>query len=141
MGGRLAPIDWTPFQRAGDLLYEGSFVLERLASLPDDFLEKNREHLHPVMLKLFDQAIGRNTSAVQAYRDLQAKALYTRQATSQFASSDKKGVEVVVVPTAPQHPTIKEMLADPINLNSKLGSYTHFGNILDLCAVAMPATT
>ena len=78
MGGTLTPIDWTPFQKAGDLLYEGSFVLERLASLPNDFIEKNREHLHPVIVELFDQAMARNTSAVQAYRDLQAKALYTQ---------------------------------------------------------------
>ena len=141
LGGQLTPIDWTPFRLAGDLLYDGTFVSERLASLPDDFVSKNRHHLHPVIVELFDQVLSRNSTAVQVYRDLQAKALYTRQATAQFASADKLGVDIVVVPTTPEHPTIEAMLADPIKLNSKLGSFTHFGNILDLCAVATPAGT
>ena len=139
LGGELTRIDWTPFQKAGDLLYDGTFVSERLASLPDDFLSKNRQHLHPVIVELFDQVVSKNYSAVHAYRELQAKALYTRQATAQFASADKLGVDVVVVPTTPEHPTIEAMLADPIKLNSRLGSFTHSGNILDLCAVATPA--
>ena len=141
LGGELTSIDWTPFRQAGDLLYEGTFVSERLASLPDDFLSKNRQHLHAVIVELFDAVVARKSSAVQAYRDIQAKALFTRQAIAQFASADKVGVDVVIVPTAPEHPTIAAMLADPIKLNSKLGSFTHFGNILDLCAVATPAGT
>jgi Asp-tRNA(Asn)/Glu-tRNA(Gln) amidotransferase A subunit family amidase len=141
LGGELTPIDWTPFGLAGDLLYDGTFVSERLASLPDDFLSKNRQHLHPVIVELFDQVVARNSGAVQAYRDIQAKALYTGQATAQFTSADKIGVDVVVVPTTPEHPTIEAMLSDPIRLNSKLGSFTHFGNILDLCAIATPAGT
>ena len=31
------------------------------------------------------------------------------------------------------------MLADPIGLNSRLGPYTNFVNLLDLCGVAVPA--
>lgn len=46
-----------------------------------------------------------------------------------------------MVPTAPFHPTIQSVLADPIRLNSMLGAYTHSGNVLDLCAVATPAGT
>ncbi len=127
MGGTLVSIDWTPFQKAGDLLYEGTFVSERLASLPDDFVEKNRQHLHPVILELFEQVVARQSTAVQLFRELQAKALYTRQATAQFASADQSGIDVLIVPTAPEHPTIKEMLADPIRLNAKMGAFTHFG--------------
>ncbi|ETI28465.1 allophanate hydrolase [Cladophialophora carrionii CBS 160.54] len=141
MGGSLVSIDWTPFQKAGDLLYAGTFVSERLASLPDDFLEKNRQHLHPVILELFEEVVARQSTAVQLFRDLQAKALYTRQATAQFAAADRLGIDVLVVPTAPEHPTIKAMLADPIRLNAKMGTFTHFGNVLDMCAVAVPAAT
>lgn len=141
MGGVLVPIDWTPFQKAGDLLYEGTFVSERLASVPDQFLETNRQYLHPVILELFEQVVARQSTAVQLFRELQAKALYTRQATSQFAASDKSGIDVLIVPTAPDHPTIKDMLADPIRLNAKMGTFTHFGNVLDMCGVAVPAST
>lgn len=141
MGGKRIPIDWSPFEKAGNLLYDGTFVSERLAGLPDDFLETNKDHLHPVILELFEQVMARKSTAVQAYRDIQAKALYTRQATMQFTSATREGVDVVVVPTAPSHPTISEMLADPIVRNSQLGQFTHYGNILDLCAVATPAGT
>lgn len=47
----------------------------------------------------------------------------------------------LVVPTAPTHPTISSVLADPIKLNSLLGTFTHMGNVLDLCGVATPAGT
>lgn len=141
IGGLLTPVDWVPFQRANDLLYQGTFVSERLASLPDDFFEKNRQNLHPVILELFDKVIARQSTAVQAYRDLQAKSLLTRQAYSQFAAAAKDGLTTIVVPTAPDHPRISSMMADPINLNAKLGTFTHFGNVLDLCAVATPAGT
>ena len=141
LGGELATIDYSPFSKAEQLLYAGTFVSERLASLPDNFLESNRAHLHPVILELFEQVVARNSSAVQAYRDLQNKALYTRQATKQFRSAAQDGIDVLVVPTAPEHPTIEAMLADPIKLNAKMGTFTHFGNVLDLCAVATPVST
>ena len=32
------------------------------------------------------------------------------------------------------------MLADPIQLNSRLGIYTNFANLLDLCGLAVPAS-
>ena len=140
LGGCLKPIDWTPFEKAGKLLYESSFVCERLASLPDDWLAQNRSNLHPVIDSIFSAVVARKSTAVDAYRDLQAKALHTRQAEKVFEYS-AAGVDVVVVPTAPTHWTIAEVLASPIASNSLLGEFTHFGNVLDLCAVAVPAGT
>ena len=43
----------------------------------------------------------------------------------------------MVLPTVPFHPTIKEMEADPIALNAKVGEYTHFANVLDLSAISI----
>lgn len=140
MGGHLTTIDWNPLEQAGKLLYEGTFVSERLASLPDNWLEKNRELLHPVIREIFEKVVARQSTAIEAYRDLQAKALYTRQAEKIFAY-DSTGVDVIVVPTAPTHWTVEEVLADPIATNSVLGAFSHFGNVLDLCAVAVPAST
>lgn len=80
MGGLLRSIDWSPFKKAGQLLHRGSFVSERLASLPDDWLEKNWEHLHPVIREIFENVMTKQNSAIQTYRDLQAKAFYTRKA-------------------------------------------------------------
>jgi Asp-tRNA(Asn)/Glu-tRNA(Gln) amidotransferase A subunit family amidase len=87
-----------------------------------------------------DAVVARKSSAVDVYRDLQAQALYTRQAEKVFAYS-ASGVDVVVVPTTPTHWKIDEVLADPIKKNSILGEFTHCGNVLDLCGVAVPAGT
>ena len=140
IGGRLRPINWTPFSQAGKLLYDGSFVSERLASLPDDWLAQNRSNLHPVIEQLFSGVLARGSTAVDAYRDLQKKAILTRQAEQVFEKS-LHGVDVLIVPTAPTHWTVEEVLEDPVRRNSMLGEFTHFGNVLDLCAVSVPAGT
>jgi allophanate hydrolase len=44
------------------------------------------------------------------------------------------------VPTAPTTYTVDEVLADPVTLNSRLGTYTNFVNLLDLCGLAVPAS-
>jgi len=140
IGGNLVPVDWTPFENAGKLLYDGSFVTERLASLPDGWLESNKDHLHPVIRELFEGVVKRNSTAVQAYRDLQAKALYTRQAETIF-SRGPSGIIVLLVPTAPTHWSVSEALGDPIAKNSALGQFTHCGNVLDLTGISVPAGT
>jgi allophanate hydrolase len=48
-------------------------------------------------------------------------------------------VDAVVLPTAPRQPTIAEVAADPLGVNAELGVFTNFCNLLDLCAVAVPA--
>ncbi|KAB5570788.1 hypothetical protein GE09DRAFT_1218207 [Coniochaeta sp. 2T2.1] len=56
-----------------------------------------------------------------------------------FSTGERGGVDVVVVPTAPTHFTRAEMEAGPIGKNSFLSTFTHGGNVLDLCSVACPA--
>jgi Asp-tRNA(Asn)/Glu-tRNA(Gln) amidotransferase A subunit family amidase len=75
IGGTLRPLDWTPFDKAGQLLYDGTLVSERLASLPDCWLDQYRDHLHPVIREIFEKVVARQSTAVDAYRDMQAKAL------------------------------------------------------------------
>ena len=47
-------------------------------------------------------------------------------------------MDVLVLPAIGTTFTVDEVLADPIGANTKLGHYTHFGNLLDLCAVGRP---
>lgn len=115
-------------------------MCERLASLPDNWLAQNKSHLHPVIEQIFSAVVARGSTAVDVYRDLQAKALLTRQAEQVFENSPQ-GVDVLVVPTAPTHWTVEEVLESPVERNSVLGEFTHCGNVLDLCAVAVPAGT
>ena len=50
-------------------------------------------------------------------------------------------VDLFCVPTAPTHYTVEAVLADPIATNSRLGTYTNFVNLLDMCGIAVPAGT
>jgi allophanate hydrolase len=45
-----------------------------------------------------------------------------------------------VLPTAPTAYSTAQVLANPIELNSRLGTYTNFVNLLDLCGLALPAS-
>ena len=45
----------------------------------------------------------------------------------------------MLLPTAPTHYTIREVLDSPLELNARLGTYTNFVNLLDLSALAVPA--
>lgn len=75
VGGTLKPIDWMPFENAGKLLYEGTFVAERLAGLPEGWLEASKEQLHPVTRQIFEGAMNRKATATQVFRDLHAQQL------------------------------------------------------------------
>ena len=50
-----------------------------------------------------------------------------------------RSIDALVLPTAPTIYTIEQVLADPIGLNSRLGTYTNFVNLLDMCGLAVPA--
>lgn len=62
------------------------------------------------------------------------KTVYTHKVAKMFGH-----IDVLLVPTTPCHPTVPEMEAQPLELNAKLGSFTHFGNVVDLCGIAVPA--
>ena len=47
--------------------------------------------------------------------------------------------DALLLPVTPCHPTFAEVAADPVGVNSRLGTYTNFVNLLDLCAIAVPA--
>ena len=48
-------------------------------------------------------------------------------------------MDALLVPTAPTHPTLAQVDADPLGANAQLGRYTNFVNLLGWCALALPA--
>src|SRR5947199_399851 len=48
-------------------------------------------------------------------------------------------IDALVLPTAPTAYSTAQVLANPVELNSRLGTYTNFVNLLDLCGLALPA--
>jgi allophanate hydrolase len=115
---------------AGRLLYEGAFVAERYAAV-GRFVDAHREQVDPVVGPIISGA-GR-LPAWQLAADRSRLAEHERHTRELF-----ERVDVLVLPTIPRVPTVAEVGAEPIAVNSMLGTYTNFVNLLDLCAVTLP---
>lgn len=141
-GGQRVELDWTPFASANELLYGGTFVLERLTTLPEGWFDNNKELLHPVIRSVFEGALARHSTAIDVFNDLHKQAKYKRMVEDILTIDNEDGaLTVMVVPTTPFHPTIDEVSKDPIGINGKLGAFAHFANVLDLVALAVPCGT
>lgn len=125
-------IDYEPFLASAKLLYEGPWVSERyLGTLP--LSKDNPEAMLDVICAIIEP--GKDLLAIDAFA-----AQYKLMALKKQCLSQLESLDCLLAPTTSKHFTIEEMLSDPIEANSKLGQYTNFVNLLDLCAVAMPST-
>jgi allophanate hydrolase len=131
LGGKVQEIEYTPFEDAQRMLYEGPFLAERQASV-EDLVRGHEAALHPVTREILETSM--HWSAVDAYRAIHKLADLRRIARNLLA-----GCDVMAVPTTPTIYTIAEVEADPIRLNARLGTYTNFVNLMEMCAVAVPA--
>jgi allophanate hydrolase len=129
-GGRRVEIDFEPFLATARLLYEGPWVAERYCAV-GDFLERQPNSLHPVTRQIISG--GRNATAVDAFR-----AQYRLMELRRTAELAWTSMDVLVTPTAGTIYRIDAVESEPIRLNSNLGYYTNFVNLLDLAAVAVP---
>ncbi len=134
LGAELVEIDLRPFREAGDLLYGGPWVAERLAAVGGFIRAHPEATLDPVVRSVILGAEG--IDAVAAYRGGYALDALVRAAAPQWERMD-----ALIVPTVPFAPTIDEVAADPHGVNAALGTYTNFVNLMDLCALALPAGT
>jgi allophanate hydrolase len=131
LGADLIEFDLEPFYETARLLYEGPWVAERylviknlLASAPDSIHRVTREIT----------AAGARLTAADTF-----SALYRLQGLRKIAERTFANMDALVLPTAPTAYTTAQVLANPIELNSRLGTYTNFVNLLDLCGLAVPA--
>lgn len=131
VGAVIVERDFSGFFAAARLLYEGPWVAERYAAA-ERLVSTQPEALHPVIRAIVEPAAG--LGAVDAF-----KSEYRMQAYRRWAADFFTDVDFALTPTAGTIYTIDEVLADPIKLNSNLGYYTNFMNLLDLAAIAVPA--
>lgn len=66
-------------------------------------------------------------------------AMYKLQTLKAKTDAILEELDVLVTPTAGTCYTIAEVLADPVALNTNLGYYTNYMNLLDYCSLAVPA--
>jgi allophanate hydrolase len=132
LGAKLVEVDFGPFYATARLLYEGPWVAERyltaknlLARSPDAILRVTRQIIAP----------GEKVTAADAFA-----AFYKLEEFRRIRDQTFHAVDALVLPTAPTIYSIDDVTADPITLNSRLGTYTNFVNLLDLCGLAVPAS-
>lgn len=130
-GGEPVEFDYAPFAQVAALLYAGPWVAERRWAL-GDFFEKHGDKMHPVVRAIIG---GANKFDAVAAFDSQ----YKLQTLAQAIAPLWKTLDVLLLPTTGTTYGIEQVLADPVKLNSHLGYYTNFVNLLDLSALALPA--
>jgi allophanate hydrolase len=131
VGGISVAIEFAPFREAAALLYSGPWVAERYAAV-GEFVDAHQDAVHPVVGQIIRGATSK--SAADAYRGLYRLEELKRAAAEQWA-----GIDILLLPTAGTIYTKEAVEADPIQLNTNLGYYTNFVNLMDLAAVAVPA--
>lgn len=131
LGGTAISFDYEPFRRAADLLYKGPWVAERLAAI-GAFLATNPNDVDPTVGAIIRG--GQRYSAVDAF-----EATYALEALRRQTARVWEKIDFLLLPTAPTQYTIAQVRDSPLELNSKLGYYTNFVNLMDLTAVAIPA--
>jgi allophanate hydrolase len=131
-GAKIVDIDIEPFYAAARLLYEGPWVAERYLTTKD-LIASSPESILPVTRQII--LAGAHGTAADAFA-----AFYQLEALRRVRDHIFRAIDALLVPTAPTVYTVEQVKADPIALNSRLGTYTNFVNLLDLCALAVPAS-
>jgi allophanate hydrolase len=106
-------------------------VAERYAAIKE-FIGRHAAELDPTVRTIITGASS--ISAADAFAGQYRLAALRKLADAQWMRMD-----VLLLPTAPMHYTVEEVLAEPVELNKRLGLYTNFVNLLDCCAIAVPA--
>lgn len=129
-GATIRELDFSPFYAVARMLYEGAWIAERVAAVGERLTLKPRT-LHPTTRAILET--GLKLSAVDAF-----EGFYRLKALCRDCEALLSGVDALCVPTIPTFVTLAEIAADPIGPNSRLGTYTNFVNLLDLCGIAVP---
>lgn len=129
--GELVEIDIAPLLEAAQLLYGGPWVAERAAAM-SSLLAGNPDAIDPTVREVVEP--GLKVSAVELFNGMYRLAELKRHADLQWEE-----VDLLAFPTTGSTYRVSELSAAPVALNSALGLYTNFVNLLDMAALAVPA--
>ena len=132
-GAVIREIDLSAFLAAARLLYDGGLVAERHDAV-GEFVDAPRAEVDPTVGAIISAA--GDVSATGLLRDRRQLAELTEVASAALGDCD-----ALLIPTTTEHPTLAEVADDPVGVNSRLGTYTNFCNLMDMCAVAVPSGT
>jgi allophanate hydrolase len=131
LGAEIVEIDFSPFLETAGLLYGGPWVAERYAAIRH-FFDLHSDEVFPPVREII--AGAHRYSAADAYNSVYDLRTFKRRADRVWGE-----VTCLLTPTVGTVYRIQAMLEDPITLNTNLGYYTNFMNLLDYAAVAVPA--
>ncbi len=129
-GMRVVEVDIAPLLDSAKLLYDGALIAERTAAF-GALLDREPHTVDPTVAGIV--RTGEGKSAVELANN-QFELARVRALLGEVWSE----IDALVLPTAPGHPSVAEVQADPVAVNSWVGTYTNFVNLLDLSAVAVP---
>jgi len=129
--GELIEIDIAPLLEAAQLLYGGPWVAERTAAIAE-LLEANPLAIDPVVREVI--APGATILATALWN-----GIYRLAAIKRHADTLWQDIDALAFPTTGTTYRVAELLEAPVALNSNLGLYTNFVNLLDMAALAVPA--
>ena len=132
LGASIIEIDIEPFYETARLLYEGPWIAERYLTVKS-LIASSHESMHPVTREIL--LGGTRPTAVDAFA-----AFYQLEELRRVRDHTFRAIDALLLPTVPTVYTLEQVKANPIQLNSRLGTYTNFVNLLDLCGLAVPAT-
>lgn len=129
----LVEIDIAPLQEAAQLLYGGPWVAERTAAMAQ-ILKTNPDAVDPTVRAVVEA--GWDKTAVENFQGIYRLAEIKRHADLLWGE-----IDALAFPTTGTTYRVAELAQAPIALNSNLGAYTNFVNLLDMAALAVPAGT
>lgn len=125
----VVPVDVGPLLEAAELLYAGPWLAERWLAFGDRL--DDDPAVDPTVRAIVRR--GAAITAADAFAGFDRLAGLARAAEPLWARLD-----ALLLPVTETHPTVAEVAADPVGVNSRLGRFTNMANLLDLCAVAVP---
>jgi len=129
-GADIVELDYAPFLEVARQLYDGPWVAERYAAV-GKFVSEHPDAVDPVVRGIIEGAARWNAADV-------FEAQYRLRALKRSCDAQWSKMDVMAVPTAGTIYTLAQVAASPVQRNSRLGHYTNFVNLLDLCALAVP---
>jgi allophanate hydrolase len=130
LGGTPVPADYAPFAEAGSMLYGGAWIAERFASV-GAFIATHPEAVLPTTAEIITRS--QRFQAADVFAQLYRLAEIRRALAPLW-----RDIDFLVVPTSGTAYTIADLLAEPVELNNRLGYFSYPVNLLDLSALALP---
>ena len=130
-GFKPSSFNFSPLLDAGSLLFDGAFLADRLSSVGSVLNSSN----HPDVLETTTSIVSKASSisgsdVFSAFARLKEIKAYAKNLLSRN--------NIFIFPTVAPLYTISQVLANPVDLNTNIGHYSYFANVLDLSALSVP---